>query len=71
MILITKEEARAIREKYGNEVCIATTNRKKKSRRKQHYVEETSRVMYFLGRLAKKNQKKAGAGAPRGGARYD
>ena len=50
MISITKEEAMALREKYGRDVCIAITNRHKKGGRKRYYAEETERVLSFIGR---------------------
>ena len=35
MFAISKEEAMAIREKYGNEIGITITNSQKKGKRKQ------------------------------------
>ena len=62
MIIISKEEAAAVRAKYGNEVHIAITNRTKKSNRKHYYVEETNKVLFFLERYrnkqARRNSKK-------------
>ena len=62
MIIITKAEAAAVRAKYGNSVHIAITNRTKKSNRKHYYVEETSKVLFFLKRYrnkqARRNSKK-------------
>ena len=60
MIAISKEEAMAIREKYGSDVHIAITNRHKRGGRKHYFVEETSRVTYFLDRF-RKQQVKRGA----------
>ncbi len=66
MITITKDEAMAIREKYGDEINITITNRHKRGGRKRYYVEETRRVFFFLERyrnkqLRKKTQKKRGS----------
>ena len=47
MVIITKQEAEAIRKKFP-EACIAITNRQKKASKKTRYVEESPRVMYFL-----------------------
>lgn len=58
MFAISKEEAMAIREKYGNEIHITITNRQKKGKRKRYYVEETQRVTFFLDRLKKKQAKR-------------
>lgn len=58
MIIITKDEAAAVREKYGDSVHIAITNRKKKSNRKTYYVEETSKVMFFLERYRSRQVRK-------------
>jgi hypothetical protein len=58
MIAIHKEEAEALRQKYGNEVGITIVNRHKKGGRKRYFVEETSRVLYFLERLRKKQAKR-------------
>lgn len=58
MIAINKEEAMAIRAKYGNEVGITITGRGKKSARKHYYVEETNRVAFFLERFRKKQLKR-------------
>lgn len=51
MISITKEEAMALRERFGAEIGIAITNRNKKSGRKHYYTEETFRVLSFLERM--------------------
>ena len=50
MILITKDEAMALRSKYGNDIGITITNRHKKNGRKRYYTEETKRVLFFLER---------------------
>lgn len=58
MFVISKEEAVAIREKYGNDVHVSITNRQKRHGRKRYYVEETNRVIYFLRRLRSQNLKR-------------
>lgn len=65
MIQITRDEAMAIRAKYGDEVGVTITNRHKKGGRKRYYTEETNRVFFFLERfrnkqLRKNTQKKRG-----------
>lgn len=59
MISITKEEAMALRAKYGDDIGITITNRHKKSGRKHYYTEETNRVFYFLERYRSKQLRKA------------
>ena len=65
MVLITRDEAMALREKYGDEIGITIANRHKKGGRKRYYVEETNRVFYFLERYRNKRlrqiQKKRGS----------
>lgn len=51
MILISRDESLALREKYGDTVGISITNRTKKGGRKKYYVEETQRVLYFIDRF--------------------
>ena len=58
MISITKDEAMALRTKYGDEVGITITNRHKKGGRKRYYTEETNRVFYFLERYRNKQMRK-------------
>lgn len=58
MIAITRDEAMALRERYGNEVGITITNRQKKSGRKHYYTEETNRVLFFLERYRNKQLRK-------------
>lgn len=58
MISITKDEAMALRAKYGESVCIAITNRHKKGRRKHYYAEETNRVLFFIERFRGKRIRK-------------
>lgn len=62
MIVIARDEAMAIREKYGNEINITVTNRQKGSKRKRYYVEETNRVLFFLERFRKKQAKRGKKG---------
>lgn len=59
MVAITREESIALRERYGDEVCIAITNRHKKRGRKHYYTEETNRVLFFLERYRSKQNRKA------------
>lgn len=59
MIQVAKDEAMAIRSKYGDDVGITITNRHKKGGRKRYYVEETNRVMFFLERYRNKQLRKA------------
>lgn len=65
MIQITRDEAMAIRAKYGNEIGVTITNRHKKGGRKHYYTEETNRVLFFLERYRnkqlRKTQKKRGS----------
>ena len=58
MIQITRDEAMAIRAKYGDEVGVTITNRHKKGGRKRYYTEETSRVFFFLERYRNKQLRK-------------
>ena len=58
MIIITKDEAIALRKRYGDEVGITITNRHKKGSRKRYYTEETSRVSFFLERYRSKQLRK-------------
>ena len=67
MIAITKEEAMALKAKYGDDVGVTITNRHKKGGRKRYYTEETNRVLFFLDRYRNKQlrnnqQKKRGSG---------
>lgn len=58
MISVNKEEAMAIRAKYGSDIGITITGRGKKGARKRYYVEETNRVTFFLERFRKKQLKR-------------
>lgn len=50
MILITKDEAMAVRAKYGNDAHITIANRQKKGGRKKYYMPEENRLMFFIQR---------------------
>ena len=54
MVVITKEEAMAIRAKFGNEASITITNRHKRGGRKHYYLPEEGKFMYFLEKLRNK-----------------
>lgn len=62
MISITKDEAMALRAKYGDDIGITITNRHKRGGRKRYYTEETNRVFFFLeryrNRQARQSQQK-------------
>ena len=58
MIQINREEAMALRAKYGDDIGITITNRHKKGGRKHYYTEETNRVFYFLERFRNKQLRK-------------
>lgn len=58
MIAITRDEAMALRERYGDDIGITITNRQKKSGRKHYYTEETNRVLFFLERYRNKQLRK-------------
>ena len=58
MIQITRDEAMAIRAKYGNEIGVTITNRHKRGGRKRYYTEETNRVFFFLERYRNKQLRK-------------
>lgn len=53
MVLITKEEKSAIREKFPK-VNIVRTMRQK-SKRHRYYCEEAPQVMRYLGQLRRRN----------------
>lgn len=57
MIVITKEEAMAIRAKYGEGAGIAVTNRHKKGGRKNYYMPEEGRLLFFLERFRNKKER--------------
>lgn len=59
MFMITRDEAMALREKYGDDIGITITNRGKRGGRKKYYTEETHRVMYFLERFRNKQNRKS------------
>lgn len=62
MIIITKDEAMALRAKYGSDANITITNRHKKGGRKKYYAAEERRNIIFIERYrdrqARKNSKK-------------
>ncbi len=57
MIQISKEEAMALRERYGSDVCIAITSRHKKGGRKKYYAEEARHVLFFIERMRNKQMR--------------
>lgn len=58
MINITKEEAMALRAKYGDGVSITITSRNKKNGRKKYYVSEERRNLFFLEKYREKQARK-------------
>lgn len=52
MIMISKEEAMAVKERFGDDVTIAITNRQKRGGRKRYYAPEERRVLNFLDQLS-------------------
>lgn len=48
MIIISKEEAMALREAFNGDVNIAITNRNKRGGRKRYYAPEEMRVLKFI-----------------------
>lgn len=67
MIIITKDEAMALRAKYGDDANITITSRHKKGGRKKYYAAEEKRNLFFLERYrnkqARRNLKKREVGA--------
>lgn len=67
MIIITKDEAMALRAKYGDDANITITSRHKKGGRKKYYAAEEKRNLFFLERYrnkqAHRNSKKREVGA--------
>ena len=57
MISITRDEAMALREEYGNDICIAITNRHKHGGRKKYYLAEERRFIYSLNKIRSRNLK--------------
>ena len=57
MIMIEKDEAMALRNKFGDSLPIAITNRHKRGGRKHYYTEETRRVLSFLKAYHSKEEK--------------
>ena len=58
MIIITKDEAMALRAKYGKDIGITITNRHKRGGRKRYYTEETNRVFFFLNKFRNRRLQK-------------
>lgn len=58
MIIISKEEAMALREKYGDDANISITSRHKKGGRKKYYLPEEGRLLFFLEKYRNKRQKR-------------
>lgn len=58
MVIISKEEATAIRERYGDDAHISIVNRHKRNGRKKYYLPEEGRLISFLNRF--RNRKAAG-----------
>ena len=59
MIIITKEEAMALRAKFGDDAHITITSRHKKGGRKKYYAAEERRNVFFIERLRSKQQRNA------------
>lgn len=57
MILITKEEAEAIRAKYGSDANISITNRQKRGGRKKYYLPEEPRLIGFISRYRSRRER--------------
>lgn len=51
MISITKDEAMALRKKFGDDLAITVMNRQKRGGRKHYCTEESYRVMRVLNKL--------------------
>lgn len=64
MIVITKEESLALRERFGDEVGITITNKHKRGGRKRYYTEESRRVVNFISQF--RNKQGLPSGAKRG-----
>jgi len=54
MILISQDEAAALRRRFGDRISITITNKQKKGGRKKYYVEETDKVVGYLNWLKRK-----------------
>ena len=63
MIQISKEEAMALRAKFGSDLGITITSRNKKGNRKKYYTEEAYRALIFLERFREKQAKKVKRGS--------
>jgi hypothetical protein len=65
MIIITKEEALKIRQKFEGENCITITNRHKKGGRMKYYMAEDPKYvgyLNFIRRIAEKKRSTAKRG---------
>nr|DAG62803.1 MAG TPA: hypothetical protein [Caudoviricetes sp.] len=51
MISITKDEAMALRKKFGDDLAITVMNRYKRGGHKRYCTEESYRVMRVLNKL--------------------
>lgn len=58
MIIITKEEAMALRAKYGDDANITITSRNKKGGRKKYYAAEERRNLIFIEKYRNKESRK-------------
>lgn len=58
MILITKDEYELLKQKLGKDMLhIAVTSKKKKSKRKKRYIEESRRVTRALREIRNPRKK--------------
>lgn len=57
MIIITRDEAMALRAKYGDEARITITSRHKKGGRKKYYAAEERRNICFIERYRNSRRK--------------
>lgn len=61
MIVISKDEAMALRERFGADVGITITSRHKRGGRKKYYAEEGYRVQHFLEIYREKRARRVNA----------
>lgn len=59
MIIITKDEAMALRAKYGDGASITVTSKHKKGGRKKYYVAEERRNLFFLDRYRARQERRS------------
>ena len=57
MIVINREEAMALREKYGEDAHITITSRHKKGGRKKYYAAEERRNVFFIERFRRNKER--------------